>query len=567
MFNINKFCDKKCNNVQYNQIVTGSNNPQISTRMLYAQNVSKKAKPIFVQNTQYLTSVGDDIYMSGSRIIGNIINGNIINININNGTIINGNLNGYITGNIIGDLAYGNMVINNASGYVNGNINGSIYGNVFGNIYGNINGHIYGNLFGGNIITSSSNINFKGNVYGNINGIVNGTVYGNINGGTFTNGIINNENIIINSIYNKLITSNIMNGNIVNGTIDINNNGKMIYGNIDAGVINYGLVNGIPITNKSITNGIIANSNINNGTTINGNIINGMNSGGIIIQGTLINGTNTDGSLGSNTPTDGIISNGTLSDGIINDGIIVNGSINNGIIINGNIANGTISDGIINNGNITNGIITNGNISTGFITDGYLVSDGYNITKFYLIDRTVNFTNTFDVNVDVIKSYAVPNYFNNFLNINIPIGINCSGTIISNQNTSLSLNIKTTINTLYYDVYVNNKLFETIVGISNNNMNIITNNISINNDGTNYVSIKQYLANYYGISNSQTVHSNKYLPFIIDVYCRANLTQTITTPINNLGTLYIDIVPSIIINIVNGTINNAGYSKFLVTDG
>lgn len=567
MFNINKFCDKKCNNVQYNQIVTGTNNPQLTSKMLYSQTVSKKAKPIFVQNTQYLTSVGDDIFMSGSRIIGNIINGNIVNININNGNIINGNLNGYITGNIIGDLTYGNMEITNASGYVNGNINGSIYGNVFGNIYGDICGNIYGELFGGSIITNRTDVEVKGNVYGNINGVINGVVYGNINSGTFTDGVINNENIMINSIYNKLITTNIMKGNIVNVTIDIINNGKIINGNIDAGVISYGLVDGIPITNKPITNRIITNSNINSGTTISGNIINGMNAGGNIIEGTLRNGTNTDGTLSTGTPIDGIITNGRVTDVIINDGIIVNGTINDGIIINGNIVNGTILDGYINNGNITNGKIINGNITNGFITDGYLVSNGYNVTNFYLINETVNFTNSFDVNIDIIKSYAVPNYFNNFLTINVPIGINCSGTIISDRNTSLDLSIKTTINTLYYDVYVNDKLFETIVGISNNNMNIITNNISIDNQGTNTVSIKQYLANYYGNSKTKTTHSNKLLPFIIDIYCRANLTQTITAPINNLGTLYIDIVPSIIINITNGTINNSGYSKFLVTDG
>ena len=41
MFNIIKFCEEKksCNNVSYNKIVTGGNNPQICCKMAYAQNV------------------------------------------------------------------------------------------------------------------------------------------------------------------------------------------------------------------------------------------------------------------------------------------------------------------------------------------------------------------------------------------------------------------------------------------------------------------------------------------------------------------------------------------------
>ena len=73
MFNINKFCDNKCNNVKYNKIATSGNNPQISAKMRYSQLTGKKARPNFVQHIQYLTSSGTDIYINGSYIIGNII--------------------------------------------------------------------------------------------------------------------------------------------------------------------------------------------------------------------------------------------------------------------------------------------------------------------------------------------------------------------------------------------------------------------------------------------------------------------------------------------------------------
>jgi hypothetical protein len=69
------------------------------------------------------------------------------------------------------------------------------------------------------------------------------------------------------------------------------------------------------------------------------------------------------------------------------------------------------------------------------------------------------------------------------------------------------------------------------------------------------------------------------LPYTIDIYCRANITQTISQQINNLGTLRVNIAPSIIVNITNGNIINnsdvgswtntttSGYGKFVIKNG
>lgn len=42
MFSIIKFCENKCNNVQYNKLTTANNNPKMSTKMRYSQYIQNK---------------------------------------------------------------------------------------------------------------------------------------------------------------------------------------------------------------------------------------------------------------------------------------------------------------------------------------------------------------------------------------------------------------------------------------------------------------------------------------------------------------------------------------------
>jgi len=111
-------------------------------------------------------------------------------------------------------------------------------------------------------------------------------------------------------------------------------------------------------------------------------------------------------------------------------------------------------------------------------------------------------------------------------------------------------------------------MFDTITGISRNNMKKITNYVHYENGGTKQISIKQYLDNFYGVSTKTFTNTNMLLPYTIDIYCRANITQTISQQINNLGTLRVNIVPSIIVNITNGiNTTTSGYGKFVITNG
>jgi hypothetical protein len=353
----------------------------------------------------------------------------------------------------------------------------------------------------------------------------------------------------------------------------------------------------IPITNKTITNGKIAVE-----TPTNGTIKNGIN-GGTIANGTFINGTNPDGSITSFTYKSGTIIEGVVIDGLVIDGILKNGNFTDGTVTYGNIIDATINDGIMAYGNVNDGIISNGQIIDGIITNGYL-KKGDNITYFYLSTdlsnetiNFINFTNTFNVNVNVVETFASPNDFNNYLKINIPIGIGYSGSIECSDGTSIQ--ILTTINSLYYDVYANGILIDTITGVSTNTINsvstkymkTVSNSITYSTGGTKQISMKQYLNNFYGESTKKFTKTNALSSYMIDIYCRANVTQTIRQNTNNLGsqytqnrqnlgTLCVNIIPSIIVNISDGNIinnsddrdnwintTNSGYTKFVITDG
>jgi hypothetical protein len=111
-------------------------------------------------------------------------------------------------------------------------------------------------------------------------------------------------------------------------------------------------------------------------------------------------------------------------------------------------------------------------------------------------------------------------------------------------------------------------------------MKKITNYVYYKHGGTKQISIKQYLDNFYGVSTKTFTNTNTLLPYTIDIYCRANITQTISQRINNLGTLCVNITPSIIVNITNGNIINnsndvgswintttSGYGKFVIKNG
>jgi hypothetical protein len=50
MFSIIKFCENKCNPVEYNKLQTANNNPKMSTRMRYSQYIRTK-KPNHCCNT------------------------------------------------------------------------------------------------------------------------------------------------------------------------------------------------------------------------------------------------------------------------------------------------------------------------------------------------------------------------------------------------------------------------------------------------------------------------------------------------------------------------------------
>jgi hypothetical protein len=364
------------------------------------------------------------------------------------------------------------------------------------------------------------------------------------------NGNIINGNVNLNTI-NNIFNANIINVNITYANINIRNNGMIINDTtINSGKVNSASIYNIDINNTTINNGIIKSGNITN--------------------------------------------NADYPNGIITNGEIITGTIADGKIVSGNIISGSIGDGTIINGRVINGTLEQSN----------------NITKFYFTDKeqtgqseqsvqpfnyTFSYTNSFDVETFVVNNVELPNNFNHNFTINIPMGVLYSGNIICQKDTNIDIINK--ISSVYYDVYINDKLQETIIGypnyiyssavLNNTNTNInndlrisLKDNVYYETSGTKKVYIKEYLANYYGKSKNPFTNPNEFVSYKVNIKCRATLTQTITyNNIYNLGNFDVDIIPSIIINIANGNIinnsegewrqstNNDNFTDFLVVDG
>ena len=93
MFDIVKFCENKknCATVQYSKVVTGGNDPSMSTKMKYSQYVNK-AKPKMVQlfSGDYISNVNLFIQTYANKIHINISTSNYEQQTID---FVNGHLN------------------------------------------------------------------------------------------------------------------------------------------------------------------------------------------------------------------------------------------------------------------------------------------------------------------------------------------------------------------------------------------------------------------------------------------------------------------------------------------